>query len=370
MKSFQFFLMIFTILGINYYVFNRLIYMLPRVMALRGIVVAFAVVVVSCLFTYLFAGKVLPGSITSVMYTIGTSWLIASIYFLLIFLILDIIRLFGGGFATSLLYSNALSFGVLVTFVGLLLYGGNLSYKNKKRVELNLPIAKMKSTTPLKIVAVSDLHLGHGIGKRELAKWVELINQEEPDIVLMAGDVVDMDIRPLRKQEMHQLFKQIKSKHGVYAVPGNHEYFADILECQQFMDQAGVRLLRDEAVLIDNRFYIIGRDDRTYYGRKNNIYDLIDDLDTTKPMIVLDHQPFDLEDAARGKVDLQISGHTHYGQIWPVSWITNAIYERAHGYIQKEDTHIYVSSGLGIWGGKFRVGTQSEYVVINLNSAN
>lgn len=371
MKFFQLLLMMLMILGINYYVFYRLVYMLPRILLLRGAVVGFGIVVVSCLFTYLFAGRVLPVPVSTVLYSIGTSWLIASIYFVLIFLLLDVGRLLDRNLVSSLLHKNWVSFGVIIGVVSSLLFWGNSRYKEKERVELNLSLNQQaKLSRPLKIVAVSDLHLGYNIGEKELSEWVELINKEEPDIVLMAGDVVDIDIRPLQIQGLDKLFKQIKSRYGIYAVPGNHEYFAGIMECQEFMNQAGIRLLRDEVVLVDNRFYIVGRDDRTYYGRKNNLYDLVENLDRSKPIIVLDHQPFELEKVERGKADLQISGHTHYGQIWPISWITELIYEKAHGHVQKGNAHVYVSSGLGIWGGKFRVGTRSEYVVINLGTKN
>jgi predicted MPP superfamily phosphohydrolase len=95
---------------------------------------------------------------------------------------------------------------------------------------------------------------------------------------------------------------------------------------------------------------------------------LTDPLDKTKPIIVLDHQPYNLEDAEAAGIDLQLSGHTHRGQIWPISCITDAMYEKSHGYLKKGNSHIYVSSGLGLWGGKFRIGTQSEYVVIDLKS--
>ena len=102
--------------------------------------------------------------------------------------------------------------------------------------------------------------------------------------------------------------------------------------------------------------------------RRKNLTDLTDGLDTDKFTILIEHQPYELGETARHPIDLQVSGHTHRGQIWPISWITDRIYEISHGYIQKENTHFYVSSGIGIWGGKFRIGSQSEYLVINISN--
>jgi predicted MPP superfamily phosphohydrolase len=153
----------------------------------------------------------------------------------------------------------------------------------------------------------------------------------------------------------------------VYASPGNHEYIAGISKSLAFLKEAGVTVLRDSVALINNAVYVAGRDDRTNAARKS-VKELTDTLDKSKLLILLDHQPYQLEQAEKNGIDLQISGHTHHGQIIPLSWITEMIYEKAHGYLKKGDSHIYVSSGLGLWGGKFRIGTRSEYVVIDLEA--
>lgn len=366
MKPFFFILMLLIILGINFYVIYRLVYLVPKVLIVRGAVLTITTFAVCCLLSnFIFADK-LPLGLSSAIYTIGTSWFFAAIYFLIIFLLLDIARVTGLFSVENILYKNWLSFGAITGLVVIVLFLGNLKYHNKDRVELQIALNKQMGA-PLKIVSLSDLHLGYGIGKEEFAKWIELINQENADIVLMSGDVIDNSLRPLRQQGMAEMFKQIKSKYGIYAVPGNHEYFANIMQSEAFFEQADVQLLRDKAVLIDNRFYVIGRDDRTYYGREQELGNLTESLDKSKPLIVLDHQPYELDEVERKKIDLQLSGHTHDGQIWPISWITSAMYEKSHGYLKKGSSHIYVSSGMGIWGGKFRVGTRSEYVVIHLS---
>lgn len=359
-------LMMLIYVGINFYVFYRLVYMLPPVLPLRGIVVAVGVIMVGCIFAYFLGRDLFPASVLTVIYKISSSWIFMSFYFLIIFLILDICRIIPGIPIGTILYRNWISFAVVVGLVAIIFIFGHQKYLNKERVELNLSLNKPALGTPLKIVALSDLHLGYNIGREEFAGWVELINKEEPDIVLLAGDIIDFDVHPLYRDNMADVFHQIKSKYGIYGILGNHEYISGANESVEFYEKAGINLLRDSSTLIDGRFYIVGRDDRIYFGRKP-IWELTDPLDKSKPVIILDHQPFHLEEVVPHGVDLQISGHTHHGQVWPISWITQAIYEVAHGYKKKGDTHFYISSGMGLWGGKYRIGTQSEYLVVNLN---
>lgn len=368
MKSVYFILVVLLFLGLNFYVFYRLVYMLPAVTVLRSAVVAIGILMVLGFFGYFFGRDLFPQRMIMVMYTISSSWIFMAIYFVVIFLVLDILRLVPAFPAGFILYKNWVSFVSIVGVVAVIFIVGYQKYLNKERVVLDLMVNKsVGQTSPIKIVALSDLHLGDNIDRDEFAGWVELINKEQPDIVLLAGDVIDFDVRPLYDQNMAEVFKQIKSKYGVYAVMGNHEYIAGAHRSVEFFATTGVHLLRDTAELIDDKFYIVGRDDRSRYGRKP-IWELTDSLDKAKPIIVLDHQPFELETVLPHGVDLQISGHVHRGQVWPVSWITDAIYEVSHGYLKKENTHFYVTSGMGLWGGKYRIGTQSEYVVINLET--
>ena len=160
-------------------------------------------------------------------------------------------------------------------------------------------------------------------------------------------------------EEFHRL------KAPVYACLGNHEYYAGNPEAQQFFKDAGIRLLIDSVAQIDSCITIIGRDDRTNMRRKQ-LKDY--SVDKNSYTIVLDHQPYNLDRAEAAGVDFQLSGHTHRGQVWPISWITDRIYECSWGSYQRGKTQFYVSSGIGIWGGKFRIGTQSEYIVAELRS--
>jgi predicted MPP superfamily phosphohydrolase len=303
--------------------------------------------------------------VSSLFYRFSTTWIIIAVYLLLIFLLMDFLRLFLP--MQNVLNGNWLTLGILtLVLTGIFTYG-HILYKNTKRVELSIAVSA-KDFTHLRIVAISDLHLGFNIGKAELDEWIKLINDENPDIVLMAGDIKDNSMRPLVEQDMAQSLRNLRATYGVYACTGNHEYVGNANESVPFTDffrEANITLLRDSATLINNMFYIIGREDASQPYRKS-LADILQSLDRTKPLILLDHQPVNLGEAEKSGIDFQFSGHTHRGQIFPLSWITDLMFEISHGYRKKSNTHIYVSSGIGIWGGKFRIGSQSEYVVIDM----
>ena len=363
MKFSFLFLMLFVILGTNFYVFFRLWHIIP---ADKTLFLITAVALVLCFFLGFLGGYFLPAGIVTVAYRIGTTWFFIALYLFLIFLALDLLRLVLP--MQRILFGNWFTLGVLTIALTTVFIYGYFQYWNKSRVELTVSIGK--NINPLKIVAISDLHLGYGIGKTELDEWIRLINRENPDIVLIAGDIIDNHTKPLVKQNFTSSFQKIKSRYGVYACLGNHEYIGDfdkISGSLDFLRSANITVLRDTAMLINNEFYLIGRDDRSNPQRKS-LAELLYMLDTTKPLFLLDHQPFNLNETEENGIDLQFSGHTHGGQLPPVSWITNLMFEVSHGYLRKGNSHIYVSSGIGIWGGKFRIGTQSEYVVIEMQN--
>ena len=207
---------------------------------------------------------------------------------------------------------------------------GYVNYNAKRRVELNFTTSK-SLPKPLKLVLLSDVHLGYHIGKQEFAKWVDMINAENPDLILIAGDIVDISLYPIRKQRFEEEFHRLKAP--IYACYGNHEYFSNIGEVKKFYDLAGIHLLKDSAVEVAG-INIVGRDDRMN-GHRATLHSLMQSVDKSKFTLLLDHQPFHLEQAEREKVDFQFSGHTHQGQVFPVSLITGAMYEKDHGAHQR-----------------------------------
>ena len=305
-----------------------------------------------------------PLPLARVMYDVGNSSLIVLLYFFMLFLVLDfgrLVHLVPPSFLKDSLAGTLTVMGVMLT---VFVYG-NIHYHHKQRVPMELD-AKGKLAQPLKAVLMSDLHLGYHNGRTELAKWVDRVNAEQPDLVLIAGDIIDISVRPLLEEGMAEEFRRLQAP--VYACLGNHEYYSGEPRARQFYQDAGIHLLRDSVVTLADKgnLTLIGRDDRTNLRRKS-LADLTAGLDRNSFTILLDHQPYHLERTEQAGIDFQFSGHTHYGQVWPISWIEDAIYECAYGSLTKGNTRIYVSSGIGIWGGKFRIGTQSEYVVLTLN---
>lgn len=306
-----------------------------------------------------------PLATARLMYDVGNSSLFILLYLTMLFLVLDLGRLLHLVPSSFLKDSAAGSIAVAALIVGVFVYG-NLQYNNKVRVSLELD-TQGRVTRPLKLVMMSDLHLGYHNPRAEFARWVDQVNAEKPDLVLIAGDIIDISVRPLLEEQDAEEFRRLQAP--VYACLGNHEYYSGEPKAQQFFADAGVRLLRDEAVEFPEWGWltIIGRDDRTNPHRQS-VAQLMKTFSPEKTnfTIVLDHQPYHLDRSAKAGVDFQFSGHTHYGQVWPISWITRAIYECSYGSYQRDSTDFYISSGIGIWGGKFRIGTQSEYLVLTL----
>ena len=298
--------------------------------------------------------------LATAVYEIGTSWLIILLYLFMAFLLLDIGRWVHLVPATFLKNSWSGTFAVTAFMFIIFLYG-NIHYHQKVRQPLMLTTGKTLSRK-MKVVMLSDLHLGYHNRRNEFAKWVDKINEEKADLILVAGDIIDKNIQPLEEQEMHQEFLRLNAP--VVACLGNHEYYGGESNALLFYKKADITLLRDSVTTVGD-LCIIGRDDRSNPKRKT-LSELMKGVDSTKYLVVLDHQPIQLEEAEQNGIDFQLSGHTHHGQVWPISWITESIYECAFGEWQRGSTRYYVTSGIGIWGGKFRIGTRSEYVVAEI----
>lgn len=315
----------------------------------------------------LIAARWMPHEIAKVITFVGYSYLIFMLYMLFSFLIVDII---GGLNALIHFAPHGLkvfrfwAFVVSVSVVVVTMIVGNYRFNHPAVVKLDMAVDKPLQQQEVKIVALSDIHLGVSIDKKRLQKYVAMINAQQPDIVLIAGDVTDNATQPVIDQNMAEELSLIQAKWGVWAIPGNHEYYAENpFATSDYLKTAGIITLRDSVALIDNRFYVVGRDDKANYQRKS-VSELVAHLDHSKPIILLDHQPYHIYESRENGIDFQFSGHTHNGQIFPGNLIVKAIYELGYGYSKKDNTHTYVSSGLGIWGPQYRIGSQSELVVV------
>lgn len=319
--------------------------------------------VVALIFGFSVGLNIVPFKCATYIYEFGTSSIFVLLYAVMLFLLLDLGRLVRLVPKHFLYNSWPGTLAVVGVLVAVFVYG-NIHYHHKQRQELNLNTSKNVSKA-LKVVMVSDLHLGYHNRRAEFARWVDLINAERPDLVLIAGDIIDISIRPLEEENVAEEFRRIKAP--IYACLGNHEYMSGEEKAERFYREARINLLRDSVVQVMD-LNIVGRDDRTN-RRRTSLKALMGKTDPQKYTILLDHQPYHLEEAQRAGVDFQLSGHTHYGQVWPISWIEDAMYENAYGPLTKGNTRYFVTSGMGIWGGKFRIGTRSEYLVATITKS-
>ena len=300
-----------------------------------------------------------PVQVATVLYEVGNTWMIAFLYLLLVFIVADIASLCHL-LPKTLLQDSAAGLLGAVGIVTLILTLGAIHYPRKYREELTLETDKPLEK-PLTIDLASDLHIGYHNQKAELGRWVDLINAEKPDLVLIGGDIIDRSLRPVTEGHYEEEFRRLEAP--VWTVLGNHETYAGLPQAEQFFQDAGIRVLKDSVAHFKG-VDVIGRKDLSTRKRAS-LRDLTDGLEGFT--LVLDHQPSHLEEAEAAGVDFQFSGHTHHGQVWPVSWATDLMFEKAWGHYRKGDTRYYISSGLGLWGAKIRVGTRSEYLVLKLN---
>jgi predicted MPP superfamily phosphohydrolase len=309
---------------------------------------------------------------------IGSFWLGAMLYLILAFLLIDILRTFNH-FVPFTSYLNfkanpdykLVSITTIYLLTIIVLFVGFVNARIPRISHYNINTNKaFGKTEKIRIVAVSDIHLGTLISNRRLSTLVEMINSQQPDIVILAGDTFDEDIAPVVNNGLGKYFELIKSNHGVFAITGNHEYFGGVEQKLAYLKAHGVKVLKDSTVLVDDSIYLVGRDDRQSENstgkKRKSIYELVTNIDKGKPIILLDHQPFKLNESVENEIDLQISGHTHDGQLWPFNYITKAIYELSSGHKIIGKTHFIVSNGYGTWGPPIRLGNRPEILVIDL----
>lgn len=328
---------------------------------------ALTVVLFITMFISMIFGNNMPPAITKIISFLAFTYLLFTIYLLLSFLSVDIIRIVNSIFhfaPAGMVKFRFYAFLASTAIIFLAMVYGHYKFRNPAIVQLDLTAEKPSQNKALHIVAVSDLHLGTSIDKNLLQKYVKLINSSKADIVLIAGDFSDRGIRPLINQNMKEEIEKINAPLGVFAVMGNHDFYGENRHiAADYMRECGITVLRDTVNLINNEFYVVGRDDVSNAGRKK-LAEILKNADVSKPIILLDHQPTNLAEASENNVDLKIAGHTHNGQFFPGNLIVKRIFEVGYGYAKKGNMHLYVSSGLGLWGPQYRIGSQSEIVDI------
>jgi predicted MPP superfamily phosphohydrolase len=312
---------------------------------------------------------------TDALNIIGGFWMGFMLYAIMFFLLSDIIfiilRLTGllerGNIPVFRRWSLLITSGISV----LLIAGGFINAMIPVVKEYNITINKrVDGINKLRVAAVSDIHLGSIIRKRSIKKLSGMIEDMHPDVIFLLGDIVDGEIGPVLRGDLLKYFREPKTTDGMYAITGNHEFIGGAAKTIPYIESKGIRVLKDEVVILPGGIQVIGRLDRDserFYNKKRlPLEELMKGIDHSRPIILLDHQPFHLYETEKNGIDLQLSGHTHNGQMWPLNYLTRKIYELSYGYMKKGNSQIIVSSGFGLWGPRVRLGSHSEVLLINI----
>ena len=366
---FGFLLIVCVYGGANYYIGRRLFQWITLLFPnINGII--YTVVYSLFALSLVLAFMPLPAVISGVLSWISAYWMGIFVYLFLFILLADLVLLVAG-IVTPISQSMrffAGSAAVLLTF-SFVTYG---IYNAKQIKDASYKIETTLSGG-MHIVLISDLHLGAVNSEKRLEEIVEKINDLKPDLVCIAGDIFNDDFKSIKNPDKAiELFKSIDAKYGVYGSLGNHDGGKTFNEMITFLEKSNVRLLNDEYEVIDERLILFGRVDPSPIGgfdglKRKDLTETIAALGNDLPIVVMDHTPSNLEQYGEN-VDLILSGHTHKGQIFPGSLITNLVFEVDYGHYQKDSAspHVIVTSGAGTWGMPMRVGTNNEIVSIQL----
>lgn len=355
--------------------------------------IPFGIVYSICLVSPLFA-TLLPKCLFTIwIRRLSAYWLGVMLYMLMAVALIDIIRflLKHTRLKKSFLFTSKtlVTMGIVTAvFLSCICTYGLYNARNIKLKTYDIDVDKScGDTKDLKIALIADLHMGYSIGAREITNMVTKVNEINPDIVLIAGDIFDNSFDGLDDpEEICRQLQSIKSKYGVYATYGNHDIEEKLIvgftlgktsektgsdEMDNFIYESGITLLRDETMLINDEFYIVGRRDyekpSTDDGSRLSAQELTKNLDKSKPIIFVDHEPLELQEIADAGADIDLSGHTHDGQLFPANIAVKFSWENPCGMIKVDNMYSIVTSGVGVFGPYMRVGTDSEICEINVH---
>jgi len=317
-------------------------------------------------------GASAPEWINRVMYLISTMWLVVVLYTMIMVAIFGIARLIAKMKNGSVPPETPSTWWRITLIVAIIIITGVVNAYTPKLTHYTLHNDNIASGDTIRIALVSDIHLGYGVRKGDAERLVRMVNAQHADICIIAGDLLDGDIRPVVNNDLASPLKNINSPCGTYAVLGNHEYMADADQAEAYLSER-LTLLRDSAVTTStNSFklppyiHIIGREDmsKNRMGGRKELSEMMSD--TCALNIVVDHQPGDINESEEAGADLHLSGHTHAGQVWPFRTLTRMTYDIDYGYTRRGKTDIIVTSGFGTWGPRMRIGNTPEVVVIDI----
>lgn len=264
---------------------------------------------------------------------------------------------------------------ILLTVV-VLIYGYS-NMKNVVETDYTVHTEKTMSKENYKIALLADLHFGVSMDLKELQNLADKIEKKQPDIVVLAGDIIDGNTKKSEVAEVFKILGGIHSNYGVYYVYGNHDdelYENTPEKFEKIITSSGITILDDSSKVINDDLILIGRANRANGDPdvRLKLNQLMKDIDKEKELILIDHQPCDYGKAQKNGIDLILSGHTHAGQIWPLGAITKIVpfNDQNYGFAKSEQLNQIVTSGIAGWGYPIRTEKHSEYVIINLKSSN
>ncbi len=374
-----FFSVFFTIYAlINYYIFIRGWQALSYIPQFRIVyLIIFLGISLSFIISKLLS-KYIPSILYDLMQWVGSFWFAFMLYFILTIVLLDLVRLlnyFLNIFPSSILNSyDSWKFGIFVSVIlitSIIVLTGYINTRIITVKNLNITLKKGSSQlSELKLVTFADIHLTPMNNEKLLSKIIDKVNSLNPDIVLIPGDFADEKTEWLEGRSIGKSFFRLKPRFGLYACTGNHEFIVGVDNISKFISDHNIKLLRDENIFIDSSFYLAARDDRSkkqFTGKdRKPLNEILENRKEDFPLILMDHTPFGLEEAENNKVDLQLSGHTHHAQMFPLNYLTQMIYEKDWGYLKKGNTQYYVTCGVGTWGPPVRTGSRTEIVNIKI----
>ncbi len=336
-----YFYALFVHLSINVYIFLKGMRLLEEKKTLRAIFASFFIIEFTLYLTGLLLYPILPMNIVRFLWLMGSTWMVFIFYMTLMWLIIDLVLylnrkkpVLGSYFNNHPRNSGAIFFTVTTLSIVAIMYIGNRNFRypvvTKQEITINKSAGNISS---MRIVAISDLHLGYLIDNRYAKRYVDLIMEQNPDLVVFVGDIVDAEIDPLVNQKIHQEFIRLTPPLGVYGCTGNHEFrYQAQAKINWIHNYANIKMIRDSAVLINNSFYLIGREDYVY-SQRADLKTIIEEqnIDTSMPLIVLNHTPDNLDEEMENGADIALYGHTHDGQIFPFNILTRMIFEVSSG---------------------------------------
>lgn len=338
-----------------------------------------------------------PKSLHRILKITGNYFLGIFLYTLVIILLADFGRiLLKYVFHASWIHSRTaftVAGAICALLILLLSACGIFHAKYIKTTSYDVIINKTPERTSMKVVLLADTHFGYNAGVLHARELVRKINKQKPDLVCIAGDIFDNEYDAIRNPEkLEKTLRGIKSTYGVYACWGNHDLNEEILagftfkhkdgdlsdikdpRMKKFLKDSNIHILEDESVLINDQFYVIGRKDASLtekiHETRKAPAQLTEKLNRDKPIIMIDHQPKELQELADAGVDLDLCGHTHNGQTFPGNFTIKLMWENPCGLLSKDNMTNITTSGAGVWGPAMRIGTDSEICSINIQLKN